>query len=294
MAKAKNKAKEKKIVKKTAKKAAKPVAKLKSAAKIVAKKDDKSKIKPKPADKAVKKDAKADVKSLIKKATAVVIKDPKNTSTSDVKKDAKAVVVKPTTPKPVKVDAKSKNKNKKVEKKEDFDDGLTLDDDFGDSEISDYEDDLKSVEEMDEEETLEISDDDDEEIKDEEVYLTDSEGRRLCRVRDCDQVSNVEGYCRYHYLLLWKKIQIRKVILIDGKLEKYVEDLTSIYPDKFLEMIRKDLKTEKDFLSVIQELEIDESAINDQDNADDDQQSFSDEIRGIGDAPTSLDDDGDY
>ena len=53
-------------------------------------------------------------------------------------------------------------------------------------------------------------------------------------------------------------------------------------------------KTEKDFLSVIQELEIDESAINELDSADDDQQSFSDEIRGIGDAPTSLDDDGDY
>lgn len=290
MAKAKNKAKEKKTVKKTAKKVAKPATKTKQPVKKTAKAAVVAKT-------AVKKDAKADVKSLIKKATAlvksVVSKDVKNNSTSDVKKDAKAVAAKPTV-KPVKVDAKSKNKNKKVEKKEDFDDGLTLDDDFGDSEISDYEDDLKSVEEMDEEETLEISDDDEEEVKDEEVYLTDSEGRRLCRVRDCDQVSNVEGYCRYHYLLLWKKIQIRKVILIDGKLEKYVEDLTSRYPDKFLEMIRKDLKTEKDFLSVIQELEIDESAINELDNADDDQQSFSDEIRGIGDAPTSLDDDGDY
>ncbi len=291
MAKAKNKAKENKIVKKTAKKVAKPVAKSKSSAKKTAK----TVVTAKPV---AKKDTKTDVKSLIKKATAlvksVVSKDAKNNSTSDVKKDAKPVVAKPHTAKPAKVDAKSKNKNKKVEKKEDFDDGLTLDDDFGDSEISDYEDDLKSVEEMDEEETLEISDDDDEEVKDEEVYLTDSEGRRLCRVRDCDQVSNVEGYCRYHYLLLWKKIQIRKVILIDGKLEKYVEDLTARYPDKFLEMIRKDLKTEKDFLSVIQELEIDESAINELDNADDDQQSFSDEIRGIGDAPTTLDDDGDY
>ncbi len=291
MAKAKNKAKEKKIVKKTAKKVAKPAAKSKSPAKKIAK----VVVAAKPA---AKKDTKTDVKSLIKKATAlvksVVSKDVKNNSTTDVKKEVKAVVAKPLTPKPAKVDAKSKNKNKKVEKKEDFDDGLTLDDDFGDSEISDYEDDLKSVEEMDEEEILEISDDDEEEVKDEEVYLTDSEGRRLCRVRDCDQVSNVEGYCRYHYLLLWKKIQIRKVILIDGKLEKYVEDLTSRYPDKFLEMIRKDLKTEKDFLSVIQELEIDESAINELDNADDDQQSFSDEIRGIGDAPTSLDDDGDY
>lgn len=294
MAKAKKAAKEKKIVKKPAK----TTVKAKQQPKIVAKKDDKSKLKSKPADKAVKKDIKTDVKTLIKKATALVKtavgKDAKSNSTSDVKKDIKSVAVKSVVAKPIKTDAKSKNKNKKIEKKEDFDDGLTLDDDFGDSEISDYEDDLKSVEEMDEEETLEISDDDEEDVKDEEVYLTDSEGRRLCRVRDCDQVSNVEGYCRYHYLLLWKKIQIRKVILIDGKLEKYVEDLTSRYPDKFLEMIRKDLKTEKDFLSVIQELEIDESAINELDNADDDQQSFSDEIRGIGDAPTSLDDDGDY
>jgi hypothetical protein len=105
-------------------------------------------------------------------------------------------------------------------------------------------------------------------------------------------VSSVEGYCRYHYLLLWKKIQIRKNILLDGKLEKYVEDLMARYPDKFLEVIRKDLKTEKDFLSVIQELEIDESAIGDSEG-EDEVQSFADEIRGIGEAP-SMDDDGDY
>ena len=115
----------------------------------------------------------------------------------------------------------------------------------------------------------------------------------MCRVRDCDQVANVDTYCRYHYLLLWKKIQIRKSILQDGKLEKYIEDLTSRYPDKFLEMIKKDLKSEKEFLSAIQEMEIDESAINDMDSDDDETQSFADEIRGIGDAP-SLDDDGDF
>jgi phosphomannomutase len=61
----------------------------------------------------------------------------------------------------------------------------------------------------------------------------------------CDQLAMVDTYCRYHYLLLWKKIQIRKSILLDGKLEKYIEDLTSRYPDKFLEMIKKDMKTEK-------------------------------------------------
>lgn len=114
----------------------------------------------------------------------------------------------------------------------------------------------------------------------EEVVLTDAEGNRYCHARDCDQIAVVEAYCRYHYLLFWKKIQVRKKILMDGKLERYVEELTSRYPDKFLEMIRRDLRTEKDFLSAIQELEIDESAIDTE--FEEDAQSFLDEVRGMG------------
>lgn len=196
--------------------------------------------------------------------------------------------------KPTKADAKLKSKSKKADKKsdDDLDDDL-IGDDFGESEIAEYEEDLKAVEEDDDETSLEEGDEEDEDIKkDEEVYLTDSEGRRLCKVRDCDQIAQVDGYCRFHYLLLWKKIQIRKSILNDGKLEKYVEDLTSRYPDKFLEVIKKDLKTEKDFLSVIQEMELDENAIGELEG-EDEVQSFADEIRGIGEAP-SMDDDGDF
>ena len=111
----------------------------------------------------------------------------------------------------------------------------------------------------------------------EELVLTDAEGRRYCKVKDCDQLSIVEGYCRLHYLSLWKKIQIRKKILTDGKLEKYIEELTSRYPDKYIEMIRRDLKTEKDFLSAIQELEIDDSS----EGEFEEDSSFVEEIRGI-------------
>ena len=282
----------KSIVKKIASKikakvAAKPAPKAKPAAKTVVKAKVQAKVAVKPAAKPVtkakvvlKKEAKPDPKHAAKKVEA-----PKKVET-------KAVVAESV--KPPKADAKLKTKSKKAEKKStDDDDDFSFDDNFGDSEISDYEDDLKDVEEQDEEENLDLTDDEEEEQKDEEIYLTDSEGRRLCRVRDCDQVANVEGYCRYHYLLLWKKIQIRKSILQDGKLEKYVEDLTARYPDKFLEMIKKDLKSEKEFLSAIQELEIDESALNDIDGNDEETQSFADEIRGIGEAP-SLDEDGDY
>ena len=112
-----------------------------------------------------------------------------------------------------------------------------------------------------------------------EVFLTDAEGRRYCRVKDCDQIAMVDAYCRYHYLLFWKKIQVRKKILTEGKLERYIEELTARYPDKYLEMLRKDLRTEKDFTAAITELEIDDAAV-DSEYEDNEAQSYLDEVRG--------------
>lgn len=110
-----------------------------------------------------------------------------------------------------------------------------------------------------------------------ELILTDAEGRRLCKVKDCDQPAVVEGYCRYHYLFFWKKIQNRKKILSEGKLEQYIEELTARYPLKFIELIRKDLGTEADFMGAIQELDIDEG-----NNIDDfEDENFMEEVRGM-------------
>jgi len=267
----------KKEVKKPVKKPAPPA---KKPAVVTKGKAAPAKVEQKPSKDAKKATPEKNKKAVEAKPTAV------NNAKAQAAAPAKA------TTKPAKADSKLKSKSKKVEKKEeDFDDDIIADD-FGDSEIAEYEEDLKAVEEDEDDLTDLDLDDSDAEEKDEEIYLTDSEGRRLCKVRDCDQVSTVEGYCRYHYLLLWKKIQTRKHILQDNKLEKYIVDLMARFPDKFVDVVRKDLKTEKDFLSVIQELEIDESALAESES-DDDVQSFSDEIRGIGEAP-SMDDDGDY
>jgi outer membrane biosynthesis protein TonB len=125
----------------------------------------------------------------------------------------------------------------------------------------------------------------------EEIVLTDAEGRRYCRVKDCDQIATVDSYCRYHYLLYWKKIQVRKKILSEGKLERYIEELTARYPDKFLDMLRKDLRSEKEFLAAIQELEIDESAT--EGEFEDEAQNYIDEVRGISETtPVSGDEEG--
>lgn len=203
-------------------------------------------------------------------------------------------VVEKAVPAPKKEKAPKKGKSKKKDSKDgiDFeDDLLASDEEIGSEEIPD----LSEFEETEIEE-VEAAEIDTEiaEVKPEsdEIFLTDAEGRRYCRVRDCDQISAVEGYCRYHYLLLWKRIQVRRKILVDGKLERYVEELTSRYPDKFLEMIRKDLRSEKDFLGAIAELEIDESA--GENDMEDETQSFVDEIRGISGDTGSISDEEEF
>tara|TARA_B110001454_G_scaffold122549_1_gene114473 strand:- start:68089 stop:69150 length:1062 start_codon:yes stop_codon:yes gene_type:complete len=169
-------------------------------------------------------------------------------------------------------------KAKKPKEENELDDVFI--DDSGSNEIEEYEDELKAVEELDNE-----TDDDllleaeTKEKKYEDIELTDADGNKLCRSRDCDQVSTVDGYCRFHYLLFWKNIQVRKKILQDGKLGRYIEELTSRYPDKFLEMIRRDLRSQKDFLAAIQELEIDESNLDG--DFEEETQSFIDEVRGV-------------
>lgn len=123
-----------------------------------------------------------------------------------------------------------------------------------------------------------------------EVVLTDADGRRYCRVKDCDQTAVVDSYCRYHYLLFWKKIQVRKKILSEGKLERYIEELTARYPDKFLDMLRKDLRSEKEFLAAIQELEIDESSVDNE--FEEETQTYIEEVRGMSEnAPTREEED---
>jgi hypothetical protein len=117
---------------------------------------------------------------------------------------------------------------------------------------------------------------------DEEIIITDAEGRRYCKVRDCDQIAVVDGYCRYHYLAMWKRIQQRRMILSEGKLEKYIDELTARFSDKYLEIIRKDLRSPKDFMVAIQELEIDENQT-EGDFEEDEARSFIEEMRGVND-----------
>lgn len=131
---------------------------------------------------------------------------------------------------------------------------------------------------------LEILVDDDED----DIVLMDAEGRPYCKVKDCDELASVDGYCRFHYIFHWRRIQARKKILAGGKLDRYIEELTARYPDKYLEMLRKDLLTEKDFMAVVDELEIEDGSM---DDFDDDSKEYIEEMRGLGGDKSNNDDD---
>lgn len=81
----------------------------------------------------------------------------------------------------------------------------------------------------------------------------------VCREVACEGLSTTAGYCRLHYIKNWKKIKRKELILKEGKLNQYIEELVAKYPDKYIEAIRQDLASDKDFAKVIYDLDLDES-----------------------------------
>lgn len=86
----------------------------------------------------------------------------------------------------------------------------------------------------------------------------DANGAAVCREVACELMATTAHYCRMHYIKNWKKIKRKEMILKEKKLNHYIEELISKYPDKYIEAIRQDLASEKDFAKVIADLEIDE------------------------------------
>jgi hypothetical protein len=82
---------------------------------------------------------------------------------------------------------------------------------------------------------------------------------KMCREANCENMATTKGYCRLDYIKNWKKIKRKEMILKEGKLNQYIEELVSKYPDKYIDVIRQDLSTELTFNKVIHDLELDES-----------------------------------
>lgn len=83
-------------------------------------------------------------------------------------------------------------------------------------------------------------------------------GDAVCREVACENLATTAHYCRLHYIKNWKKIKRKEVVLSEGKLNQYIEELVAKYPDKYIEAIRYDLANDKEFAKVIADLDLDE------------------------------------
>ena len=91
-----------------------------------------------------------------------------------------------------------------------------------------------------------------------------------CVVRGCDNPSTTNGYCRYHYIKLWKDVKKKQLILSEGRLAKIIEELVRKYPMKYIETIIHDLADDKAFNHVLKDLDI-ETDENEMDAFDEDE-----------------------
>ena len=110
-------------------------------------------------------------------------------------------------------------------------------------------------------------------IRSMELFKVDNDE---CVVRGCDNPSTTNGYCRYHYLKLWKEVKKKEQILQEGRLAKIIEDLVRKYPMKYIEAMVQDLADDKSFNHVLKDLDIeteeaDLENFDDEDLLDDDQ-----------------------
>lgn len=100
-----------------------------------------------------------------------------------------------------------------------------------------------------------------------------------CVEKGCDNIRTTQSYCRLHYLRNWKVIQKKREILKEGKLQEYIEELISKYPTKYIEALLSDLSDDKEFYTVLNQLNITsefdfeedefENAVDDDDDGDD-------------------------
>jgi hypothetical protein len=77
-----------------------------------------------------------------------------------------------------------------------------------------------------------------------------------CVEKGCDNIRTTQSYCRLHYLRNWKVIQKKREILKEGKLQEYIEELISKYPTKYIEALLSDLSDDKEFYTVLNQLNI--------------------------------------
>lgn len=66
---------------------------------------------------------------------------------------------------------------------------------------------------------------------------------RICKEPECQNAATTEGYCRLHYLKNWKRLKEEALHRSTKRLNKYIESVIKKHPDRYMEVIKKDIRS---------------------------------------------------
>lgn len=67
---------------------------------------------------------------------------------------------------------------------------------------------------------------------------------KICKGRDCKNAATAKSYCRLHYLRNWKGIKELERARAAKKLNAYITSVCKKHPDRYMEVIKEDLKSQ--------------------------------------------------
>ncbi|MEZ4751708.1 MAG: hypothetical protein R3B54_14100 [Bdellovibrionota bacterium] len=83
---------------------------------------------------------------------------------------------------------------------------------------------------------------------------TGEKKRKFCLQSHCRAEPVSEGYCRLHYISVWKTLQLNKRIKAEKKLNTYVDKLVKKYPKDYMEKLKEGLENDDKFKETLDEI----------------------------------------
>ncbi len=68
---------------------------------------------------------------------------------------------------------------------------------------------------------------------------------KICIEPGCKNAQTTKNFCRLHYLKNWKEIKDTEKKKAADRLNKYVEGICKKYPEKYIDVIRRELRSDK-------------------------------------------------
>lgn len=68
---------------------------------------------------------------------------------------------------------------------------------------------------------------------------------KICIEPGCKNAQTTKDFCRLHYLKNWKKIKDVEQKKAADRLNKYVDGIVKKFPDRYVDVIRREIRTDR-------------------------------------------------